>query len=667
MFAYVFIVLKFDNRVDDGQLGENVETYDRIFQLLSTHRIIDAIQVAENAGITQLASLLTQLKSTSTDDDSFSVAMRNQLAIWVDTNEDALMADELVNVYRILASVPTRLGPLPDKMFPYSTLTNLGWSRSIGIFYWYCYQQSSESESDNNQSENSENLEPMASALLQYKLALTDGDVDYPAPRYMTQVTGLTNHHILSSVTTQQKYTDCLYNLLEVLFGSGEGVNGSLDGIASQEELLLLKSKYAIAAMESEACTTNTMDYRSSSLILILLQCCGMIPTDLNNTQASLYPAWLLTGASIVRQHIISQLLVLGYWKWAIFVCLLIEDPFQRNFLVSDIILRYSHLSTNANKQSTDVSLASQMSENDDNEILSNEDIQMLINEFHVPSEYIHQALGYYYGSIFNIDKQIEHYNFADMNIEANEVLCEKKAPKIIIEGDSIKMNHLLQLLEAMNVECMNELLEISEEESLSINLSKSELLLYYLRIRNDVDSDVWKDIITTTTATTTTTASDQYSSEQTAMIISVMKRASNLVLHIKKQYHQLILIKNKQKELINMSRDPSSYAYSVASAGVFEIACFHITSYLLEVLDQIHTTLFQRGSISGAVLTPTVYNLVFPPTATANSNSNTNTSIPVYDSVRMNCVLKESANIQKSSCEQVSNQIRSSLLVSCK
>lgn len=619
-FLFVVVVKVVDNAVDGGQFGENAETYERIFQLLSCHRMVDAIQVTENAGVSSLASYLTQANT----DDSFSVSMRNQLAVWVDKNEDALMADELLNVYRVLASVPTRFGPLPDKLFPYSTLTNLGWSRSVGIFYWYCFQSSQESEAGD--CEGIESLEPMASALLQYKMALADGDADFPTPRY--------NSIASFSSTNPQKYSDSLYNLLEVLFGNGESINGALDGSASQEELLLAKSKFVVAALESESNSSDSTDYRASALILLLLQSCGMIPTELNSQQPSPYPAWLLTGATIVRQHVISQLLLLGHWKWAVFVSLLIEDEFQRNYLVTDIIARYSHMSSCTGAEE---------------EILSNEDLQTLVNQFHVPIKYVHQALGYYYGSVFNVDKQIEHYNFAGMSDEANEVLCEKKAPKIVIEGDPVKLSHLLQLLEAMNIDSANEILEVSEEESLSITLSKSELLLHYLRIRNDMDTQLLKN---------NTPANPHISDAHPdidAIAASVMKRATNLILHFQRRYQQILTLKSAQKSLIASSRDPSSYALSVAGASVFEIACFHVTSYLLEVLDKIKVSFAAHGKASRSV-----FELVFP----SSSLEKAVKSVPVYDAVRMDYVLKECVLMQKESTVQVCNQIRTDLLL---
>ena len=81
-----------DTLVDPGTLGQCPQTYERIFNLLSSRRIMEAVQVAENAGMFRLATLLCQVDG----DENFTVLIRQQLSLWVENRGDETIPDSLL-------------------------------------------------------------------------------------------------------------------------------------------------------------------------------------------------------------------------------------------------------------------------------------------------------------------------------------------------------------------------------------------------------------------------------------------------------------------------------------------------------------------------------------------------------------------------------------------
>lgn len=553
---YVLIVVpKTVELIDDGSLGQCPQTFERIFELLSVRRIYDAVNVAMSAGMFRLGSLLCQADG----DENFSVLMRQQLAVWVENQGDETIPDSLLKVYRVLAALPTTFGPL-EKVYPESTLLNLGWQRAVGVFYWYgkqsiqypvtsaFFDDQPEGEDDMQTMENPTIIEPMAAALMQYKLALNDHDADHPLAPHVTT------------------HTHCLYNLLEILFHKeNENENENNDSQNSDNDSM---EKFIVSALECEGSSAHPLDYRVSFLILIFLQACNIIAPftamlsagvgvsatsgsggmdadsgsgsgniDMDNLAAvnnnNNLSVYMPMCACIVRQHFLTQLISQGQYKWAIFVCLTIEDSFQRHYLIRQIVERY--LGTAGDNEDEDInnllnalcnmdaaaadatSTATAADANVDvnaltnsttknksksktsttgvevSHLVSSKDIDYLVTEFLIPIEWMHESKAWYHGYKHQQVKQIEHFNHAHMFLYANHVLSRRIAPMTIVEMNEQKLSQLLSLLEFMNPNADITDLEnyIEIPEFLSVSSSDSYLTMYNTPAAEVDSSDV--------------------------------------------------------------------------------------------------------------------------------------------------------------------------------
>jgi len=109
-----------------------------------------------------------------------------------------------------------------------------------------------------------------------------------------------------------------LFSLMELLLTDGN------DAVETEESV-----QQCINALSSEGYTKDPLDHRASYLVLVLLECLGFV----DQTDAH---------ASIVRQHMIHQLTLLGQYKWAIMVSLQITDHAVRTVTSRDLLLRWA-------------------------------------------------------------------------------------------------------------------------------------------------------------------------------------------------------------------------------------------------------------------------------------------------------------------------------------
>lgn len=274
---------------------------------------------------------------------------------------------------------------------PYSHVESIvkgwGWVRALGALLWYCRE-----ESDS----------PVQNAITLFANALqhSPNEVDVPIPRYLSNIGGGRQDF---------RYRDCLYSLLEYLFISFDS------DVNDEEKLRQIKS-----ALESESSTADPLDYRTSYLILTLLQSVGGITCHETSGQLPPY-------AAIVRQHMISQLLAVGLWKWAIFVCLQIEDNFQRDHIVKEIVLLWAY-----NEKTT-------------------ESEDFVADRLKVPRKWLQEAAAWRAGYNRNFDSQVSALYESGLVNQAMEVVSSYIAPHAF-QVDAMDSPRLESILQKCNV-----------------------------------------------------------------------------------------------------------------------------------------------------------------------------------------------------------------------
>lgn len=296
--------------LDGASAGQNNETFDALFELLTCRRIPEAINLAECAGLWHLAMLLSQLcgdveyiQSVALQVDKWIAACPSDLIAAAGSEEScSVIPPKLLNVYKVLGGMliygDDNTGSVQ------SVVQGVDWTRSLGMFYWYTMGYHAK----------------MSTALRCYENALGLMDrremslVNYPsAPCQLHNGHTNSNKHVL-------------YHLLLVLFPSSviDHQMVSEDDLPEDEATLTLVTNI-IEVLKPHGHTADVLDYRGSFLILSLLICFDIFSYD-------------CVAACVVRQHMIAQLLAEKQWQWALFVACQVDGHLERTSLVKSIL-----------------------------------------------------------------------------------------------------------------------------------------------------------------------------------------------------------------------------------------------------------------------------------------------------------------------------------------
>lgn len=418
--------------VDGGSCGQSPETYSRIFQQLSCHRLLDAVELAESAGLYRMATLLSQIG----DDSEFVQLVSFQLEQWGDNegySETNTIPKGVLDIYRLMGS-----DPFPSDSWPgESILKNIGWMRALSMIFWYCDSLSSPDGS----------VGKLTDALVLYDEALERGYVDEPASPYISDT------DILGMNVQYPGVKHGLYSLLQVFFRHSD---------VSDEEMEVK----IVNALRGEGYTRDSLDYRASYMVLQLLECMGVA------SSSSAY-------SSITRAHFISQLISEGYWLWAVFVALQIPDDVQRSFTVKEMILRYAVFdrAVNLSDFSTGTSDVSKLTSLRGNACTADQ-VHFLVDVLRVPISWLHEAAACRSGYAHDHIKQVQHFNFAQLWRPAKEIVCTKLAPLIWTKSSSASTT-LKSLLESMDADT---------DSVKDVWSSRSDILLSFLTLKSHVD-----------------------------------------------------------------------------------------------------------------------------------------------------------------------------------
>jgi nuclear pore complex protein Nup98-Nup96 len=264
---------------------EEEESLEHLFELLSVHRIAEAVEYAEQCGWFRLASIVSQVGS----DASTPGLIRCQLEQWHAMDALNTIPEGVQRIYSVVAS--NDLLPGSSK----ATLTGLGWLRALSMVFWYFVDEST--------------LLPLSpSRSLAYFASLVDKQfADPPLSAYVNQASRF------GANVAYPGAAHGLYRLLKVLLSASAG--------AVAEEAI-------VDALRCEGFTRDELDCRASYTVLVCLEGLQLLCADS-------FPSRL------IRQQFISQLLSEQQYEWAIFVAMQLSEEHDRRILVDAVLLQW--------------------------------------------------------------------------------------------------------------------------------------------------------------------------------------------------------------------------------------------------------------------------------------------------------------------------------------
>lgn len=392
-------LVSYTEDADSGVYGQSDATFTRLFDLLSCHRICDAVSLAEGADMFRLAALLTQLDG----DSSVPTLLRNQLEVWAASGADSTIPTELLKVYRLISGSVVIDGPEQ----PESSLQGVGWERAVGVLFWYC------SSTDSSNSFGVDDVSTLSTALDSYRIVLQDSFADAPVSPHVD------DRDPLGACVSYPMAQHGLYSLLTLLFPTSSSSRSTYDmatAAPAVEELEL--TDLLLRALAPSGYTRDELDHRASYLLLVFLECAGISDIDSSHGR-------------IVRLHYIYQLLSERMWLWAIFVALQISDASIRYSLTRDIIFRFGPIET----------------------AIAEDDIANYLKQLNVPVSLFYEAKAYFFGCCQGDYRQEVSYliHAGQLHIATEKTVHYIVPSEILASGDaSRKLLDLLQLIIAV-------------------------------------------------------------------------------------------------------------------------------------------------------------------------------------------------------------------------
>jgi len=353
------------------------EPYKRIFDELSCWRLNKAIDLAIEAGLYRLATIIPQVNTIDSVLD-----LNQQITLWYDSgvlnfadegpDKKKLFHPDLCNIYALMSGSAA------------VEVKNIGWLRALGLLFWY--QSPCEWSIMDRASQRSSDRFKITLKL--YEDLLKEDQVDPPSSKWEND-----SDHLSSKL----RY-DGIFYLFKLLICNPNEPCGNL-----------------VEVLGNEGYTRDPLDYRISYLLLILLS-----SSKVGNISIS------SSAAAVIMQHLIHQLLSMEMVKEAIFISMQIAEDFKRKIVVKEIINRSIYY----NGDSVSYSSPSALFDSIDDWLEGSTVWQHVINRLAVPAEWVYEGLAYSFRNLLekNFDVQPKPLVSAREKNIAREVYCLQKA-----------------------------------------------------------------------------------------------------------------------------------------------------------------------------------------------------------------------------------------------
>lgn len=369
---------------------EDDELYHLIFELLCSRRVDDAVELAQSSGMHRLAMLICQIGS----DDEMRDLIMSQLHLWESQRADSTISPALLAIYRILGGIINECPIGPDELAlrdGKSILSGLEWTNVLGVIFWYC----------------NDCIGKLSEAVTMYDHYM---DRLLPTPPFAPPMDGegLPVDLPRQYDRTVLPDTSVLYSLLKAFFPDKDAsIDNSVDALCDLSVLAFSKT-----CLRPRGYTKDFLDYRGSYVSLLLLECTGKLSTENSPNQIA-----------IVRQHMISQLLSVGMWQWAVFVCLQIEDAVVRAYAVRDIVLRFGGKPNWESDQDTSE--------------------YFLMSRFSISDSLLNEATAYKCAYDRNFSSQAAYLIKCGQFMNATSIVCRQLVPRALF--NSADSNHRIR------------------------------------------------------------------------------------------------------------------------------------------------------------------------------------------------------------------------------
>ncbi|KAL0126104.1 hypothetical protein PUN28_004910 [Cardiocondyla obscurior] len=251
-----------------------------ILSLLSACKLEDACQEARKVGDHCLALLMAQLRSG----DTVKKFIKQQLALWQETDVDENLTIERLKLFMLVAGEPL----ISSKHGTINVCEDLDWKRAFAIHLWYLSPPTCS----------------ITDALDLYEVSFNATEAQayaaVPEPEYR-------ENEYDAELSNGKRIHDLCFHLLK-LYCTGNHDLGEL--------------------LNPLSYTANPLDYRLSWLVQQTLVALGY--THLSDHVAAL-----------THTNFATQLEAHGLWHWAIFVVLHLRDSVRRRTAVQDLLLRH--------------------------------------------------------------------------------------------------------------------------------------------------------------------------------------------------------------------------------------------------------------------------------------------------------------------------------------
>uniref|UniRef100_A0A182N4M8 Nuclear pore complex protein Nup98-Nup96 n=1 Tax=Anopheles dirus TaxID=7168 RepID=A0A182N4M8_9DIPT len=368
--------------------AEKRDYLDQLLELIHTHKVLEACELAFGNGDIQLAMLLAQISGGPV----VRQLLQHQLSCWQDSEADKFIDHRRLQVFMAIAGV----GVMSSSHGPINLFERIDWLRALALNLWYvCAPTAS-----------------ITDALLRYEQSFESGEffTHPPLPPYRVRY------------TQQDK--------------SNRRGTGPVHDLRFHLLKLYSKRSHPLEPLLNPAShTADPIDYRLSWLLLQVLETHG-------------YHHCSEFSRSQIHVAFAAQLESHGLWQWAVYVLLHLNDQARRELSIQQLL--YRHIQLVAEDGDTDAMVASENG-SDDAET-SRQDYmareRFIVDELGIPERWIYWAKAVRAGAVFDYQQQAHYLLLAKQWNLAHEVILQHLAPEYVMNDKIAQLKGMLDSIE---------------------------------------------------------------------------------------------------------------------------------------------------------------------------------------------------------------------------
>uniref|UniRef100_A0A182QPM2 Nuclear pore complex protein Nup98-Nup96 n=1 Tax=Anopheles farauti TaxID=69004 RepID=A0A182QPM2_9DIPT len=408
--------------------AEKRDYLDQLLELIHTHKVLEACELAFSNGDIQLAMLLAQISGGPV----VRQLLQHQLSCWQDSEADKFIDQRRLQVYMAIAGV----GVMSSSHGTINLFERLDWLRALALNLWYlCAPTAS-----------------ITDTLLRYEQSFESSEffTHPPLPPYRVRYT----QKDASNRRTSGPVQDLRFHLLK----------------------LYSKRSHPLEPLLNPAShTADPMDHRLSWLLLQVLETHG-------------YHHCSEFSRSQIHVAFAGQLESHGLWQWAIYVLLHLNDQARRELSIQQLLYRHIQLVGEDDGSGDDRRMASEsgsddLESNHQHNYIARE--RFIVEELGIPERWIYWAKAVRAGAIFDYPQQAHYLLRAKQWDLAHEVILQHLAPEYVMNDKIAQLKSMLVSIEDIKQisnwpskgQILLDFIELNEEFELIKNAMDEDLI----------------------------------------------------------------------------------------------------------------------------------------------------------------------------------------------